>query len=326
VAGIYEGVAPRRTQRAQRYIKSLFYFSFVVFVPFVVNIMFRITPQLEDGIYKALAKRPRLPPAQASNFLPLTATLYEPLWRKRSLSIITLGEFNVERELELMLEWLQPQAGQTILDAACSAGLYARTLLKYVCDSQTKTPTSIHTVGEVHEPPLRTPNANSDNAKPNSTFTVHAVDYSLPFLKKAKEYAEREKLSPVLVQADVSNLPYGNEVFDALVCGGSLNEFLDVPKVMRECSRVLKPGGKMWQMYLKQAEEPIGKTIQGLLRLSGIRFLDPKTFEQQCSEAGLNLIKAQHRGRVVMALFQKDISPQRTLRSDAKQQRTQRRF
>jgi SAM-dependent methyltransferase len=275
--------------------------------------LFKGSVLYKDGIYRALAKRPRLPPAQASNFLPLTAALYEPLWRKRSLSIITLGEFNVERELELMLEWLQPQAGQTILDTACSAGLYARTLLKYV-KSQTKKSIPIHTVGEVHEPPLlRKPNTNSNNIqtnKNNSTLTVHAVDYSLPFLKKATQYAERDNVAPVLVQADVGELPYQDEVFDTVVCGGSLNEFLDVPRVMRECSRTLKPGGKMWQMYLKQAEEPLGKTIQGLLRLSGIRFIDPKTFEKQCNEVGLNLVKAQHRGRVVMALFEKVVSSQ----------------
>jgi 2-polyprenyl-3-methyl-5-hydroxy-6-metoxy-1,4-benzoquinol methylase len=228
-----------------------------------------------DSIVLALESRPRVPPAQASNFLPLTAALYEPLWRKRSLSIITLGEFNVDRELELMLEWLNLQPNQVILDAACSAGLYARTLLNY-----------------------------------DSSLTVHAVDFSLPFLKKAKLYAERDKLFPIFVQADVSDLPYENQVFDSIVCGGSLNEFLDVPNVMKEFARVLKPGGKMWQMYLKRSEEPFGKTLQGLLRLSGIRFIAPRIFEQQCNEVGLNLIKAQHRGRVVMALFEKVVSSQ----------------
>jgi cyclopropane fatty-acyl-phospholipid synthase-like methyltransferase len=218
-------------------------------------------------------RQPRVPPAQASNFLPVTAALYEPLWRKRSLSIITLGAFNVERELELMLEWLNIEPGQTILDAACSAGFYARTLLQ-------------------HDPSL----------------IVHAVDFSLPFLKKAKDYAKRDNVFPILIQAEVRDLPYQNEVFDAIVCGGSLNEFLDVPKVMSEFSRILKPGGKMWQMYLSRAEEPIGRTIQSLLRLSGIRFIDSKTFEKQCSEVGLELIKAQHRGRVVMALFKKSTS------------------
>ena len=86
---------------------------------------------LEDGIYRALNKRPRVPLAQSSNFLPLTAALYEPLWRKRSVSIITGGDFDVERELALMLKWTHPQPGQVVLDAACSAGLYARTLLDY---------------------------------------------------------------------------------------------------------------------------------------------------------------------------------------------------
>jgi SAM-dependent methyltransferase len=269
------------------------------------NSMFRTTPPLSEGIYRALEKRPRVPPAQASNFLPLTAALYEPLWRKRSLSIITLGAFNVERELELMLEWLDVQPNQIILDAACSAGLYTRTFLKHVIDSQTTTPTSIHTVGEVHEPPLRKSKINNVQGDSKNSLTVHAVDYSLPFLKWAKKYAERDNVSPILVQADVSNLPYRDEVFDAIVCGGSLNEFLDVPAVMKEMARVLKPKGKMWQMYLSRAEEPLGKTIQGLLCLSGIRFIDPKIFEKQCHEVGLTFIKAQHRGRVVMALFEK---------------------
>jgi ubiquinone/menaquinone biosynthesis C-methylase UbiE len=268
-----------------------------------LQLMFRTSLPCTTGIYRALAKRPRLPPAQASNFLPLTAALYEPLWRKRSLSIITLGAFTVERELELMLEWLDPQPGQTFLDAACSGGLYARTLLNHV-KSRTKMPTSNDTVREVHEP-LREPQVNSNIVQPDNLFTVHAVDYSLPFLEKAKQYAARDNVSPVLVQADVSDSPYQNEVFDSIVCGGSLNEFLNVPKVLGEFSRILKPGGKMWQMYLKRAEEPLGKTLQGLLHLSGIRFIDPKMFEQQCSEAGLKLVKAQHRGRVVMALFEK---------------------
>lgn len=217
-------------------------------------------------------RRPVVPLAQASNFLPLTAVLYEPLWRKRSLSIITLGTFSVERELELLLEWINPQANQVILDAACSAGLYARTILQ---------------CAEQHHKPL----------------TVHAVDFSLPFLRKAKQYAKRDKVSPVLIQANVNHLPYQDNVFDAIVCGGSLNEFVNVPKVLAEFARVLKPGGKMWQMYVSRAEEPLGKTLQGLLRLSGIRFIDAKAFETQCANAGFRLIKAQHRGRIVMALF-----------------------
>lgn len=65
------------------------------------------------------------------------------------MGLLTLGDFSVARELELMLAWAQPTAGQAFLDAGCSAGLHARTLKK-------------------HEPGLE----------------VHAVDFSLPFLRR----------------------------------------------------------------------------------------------------------------------------------------------
>ncbi|CAN5854423.1 methyltransferase domain-containing protein [soil metagenome] len=226
-------------------------------------------PPLVEGIYRALDKRPGVPLGQKTNFSPLTAAVYEPLWRKRSLALLTGGAFSTERELGLMLELLKLRPGQTVLDAACSAGLYARTLLK-------------------HEPSLE----------------VHALDFSLPFLKKAQQYAERDGVEPVLVLADVRALPYKDEVFDAIVCGGSLNEFTDLPQTLREFARVLKPGGKMWQMYLSKADSVLGKGGQGLRRASGIRFIDPQKLEEQAAAAGLELVRAQYRGRVALALFE----------------------
>lgn len=224
---------------------------------------------LENGVYRVLEERPRVPLGQASNFLHATAAVYEPFWRGRSIGLISGGSFSTERELELMLAWLSPTPDSRILDAACSAGLYARTLLK-------------------RDPSL----------------DVHAVDYSLPFLKKAKQYAERDAVSPTLVLADVSELPYKDNSFGGLVCGGSLNEFLDVPKVLGEFARVLQPGSRMWQMYAAQAKSPFGKLVQGTLGLSGIEFIDPEILETQAEAAGFILKRAQYRGGVGMALFE----------------------
>ena len=235
--------------------------------------MFKADYKLENGIYRTLTEHPNVPLGQSSNFLPITATLYEPLWRKRSLSLLTGGAFSTERELELMLEWLKPKKGESILDAACSAGLYARTLLK-------------------REPSLK----------------IHALDFSLPFLKKALEYTERDGVSPTLVHADVRDLPYKDKSFDALVCGGSLNEFTDLDKTLSEFARVLKAGGKMWQMYITKAEGNSGKAIQGLIRTSGIRFIEAKDLETKATQAGFKLLKAQYRGPIAMALFEK-LSP-----------------
>lgn len=222
----------------------------------------------KDGIYRALEKRPRVPLAQSSNFWPLTAAVYEPLWRKRSLSLLTQGSFSTERELELMLSWLKPKAGERILDAATSGGLYARTLLEHTAELE-----------------------------------VHALDFSEAFLKKAQDYAKRDGVSPVFVQADVRSLPYRDAVFDTLVCGGSLNEFTDLPQTLSEFSRVLKPGGRMWQMYLTQAQNVPGRLGQGLLRLSGLRFIDPEKLEQGAQTVGFGLERAEYRGPVALALF-----------------------
>ena len=225
---------------------------------------------LEGGIYRALEKKPRVPPAQASNFLPLTAAVYEPLWRMRSMGILTRGGFSVERELALMLEWTQPKPGERFLDAGCSGGLYARTLLER-----------------------------------EGGLEVHAVDYSLPFLKKAKEYAERDGVEPVLVLADLRQLPYQDKVFDALVSGGTLNELTDLPGTLGETARVLRPGGLMWQMYITKADTGLGRLGQGSLGLSGLRFVEPKRLEAQANAAGFALLRAQYRGRVGLALFRK---------------------
>lgn len=225
---------------------------------------------LRNNIYHALERHPRLPLAQASNFLPLTAKLYEPLWRRRSLGLLTLGGYSTARELELMRQWLAPAPGETVLDAACSAGLYARSLLEQ-----------------------------------DSSLQVHALDMSLPFLEQAGHYAEARGLSPVLVWGDVRALPYRDRVFDAVVCGGSLNEFTELPLSLSELARVLKPAGRLWLMYLARAGGWGGRTLQGLARLTGIRFPTPEGLERQAQAAGLTLLRTQRRGVVAMSLFRK---------------------
>ena len=232
--------------------------------------LFKEPVRLENGVYQALEKRPRVPLAQSSNFWPLTANVYEPLWRKRSLSLLTRGAFSTERELELMLSWVKPQPGERILDAAASAGLYARTLLQTQPDLE-----------------------------------VHVLDFSRAFLKKAQKYAERDGVQPTFVLADVRRLPYRDAAFGALVCGGSLNEFTDLPRTLGEFARVLEPGGRMWQMYLTRAEAWPGKIGQGLAQLTGLRFVTAAGLEAEAQKAGLRLERAQYRGPVALALFRR---------------------
>lgn len=235
--------------------------------------LFRAPPATAElGIYRAIHEPPQLPLAQRSNFWRLTAWLYEPLWRRRSVSLLTRGEFSVTRELALMLQWLRPQPNQLILDAGTSSGLYSRTLLKY-----------------------------------QPSLIVHAIDLSLPFLRRAARYAEKDGLNYILLQADACALPYRDGIFDAVVCGGSLNEFLDPQQALNEFGRVLKPGGRMWQMYIRSAGSRSGRLSQALFRLSGLRFFTPPELTYMAEEAQLTMVKAQYHGPVALALFEKRV-------------------
>lgn len=228
--------------------------------------------ELRGGVYHALPKTPRVPLAQRSNFWPLTAALYEPLWRKRSIALLTRGAFSTEQELERMLAQLEPKPDERILDAGTSAGLYARTLLKY-----------------------------------DETLSVHALDFSLPFLEKARLYAERDGVYPVLVHADVRALPYRDAVFDAIVCGGSANEFTDLPLTLAEFARVLKPGGRLWLMALTRAPGGAGRALQSLLGLSGLRFFSEEKLEAALSSAGFRPGSTLLHPPVTLKLFRRGL-------------------
>ena len=169
-----------------------------------------------------------------------------------------------------MLEWLEPQPGERVLDARTSAGLYARTLLK-------------------HTPELE----------------VHALDFSLPFLQQAKSYAEGDRVAPVFVHADVHALPYRDAVFDAIVCGGSLNEFTDLPRTLSEFARVLKPGGRFFVLVLLRTQHRAGRRLQRLLSASGLRFFEAGALEEVALEADFTLVSAQVYPPVSVALYRR---------------------
>jgi SAM-dependent methyltransferase len=74
---------------------------------------------------------------------------------------------------------------------------------------------------------------------------VMATDLSAGMLAVVEENARRENLTNVRVQqADVEALPFPDAAFDRVTCRFGAMFFLDPVHAMRECFRVLKPGGK----------------------------------------------------------------------------------
>lgn len=221
----------------------------------------RQTPIL-DGIWDALDETP-LPrtPAQLTNYLPLTAQLYENIWRWMSLSLLTGRHFPLREELTLLRQLIQPRPNQLYIDVACSEGLYARALA---------TPGTI----------------------------VAGIDHSWAFLRRAHLRARRAGLRISYVRASAQALPFADASAAGVAMGGSLNEIGDQQQTLHEIRRVLQPNGRYFCMSLRQADSGWGRALQQALSSGGIVFPDEAVFREWLAQAHLQR-RAQWRWRVV---------------------------
>jgi SAM-dependent methyltransferase len=202
---------------------------------------------------------------QASNFLPMTAALYD-VWRSKSISLLTREDYSLEREFALMLEWLRIEPKQTFLDVGTSTGNYARVLAK-------------------------------------AGAHVTAIDISRPFLERAAQIAGN--LEIVFEQANAEALPYPDSSFDGATLGATLNEFFHTNTALAEIARVLKPGGKLFMMYLCESDTSFGRLLQLPFKLSGVRFPNRETVRVYLSSLGFERPRAEVRRTVAFELFVK---------------------
>jgi SAM-dependent methyltransferase len=210
------------------------------------------TYKIKDGYLDLLKSRTganRL--ANLSNFLPGAGRGYEPLWRVHSLSLLTGESFPNERELEIIKRLIHPVRSGRYLDLGCSAGLYTRSL-----------------------------SANLENG------AAVGIDISPSMLREASRRARAIGANPSFVRANAKHLPFLDASFQGAVCGGSLNEFGDPARVLRETCRVLEPGGRLAIMGILRAATPRGLRLQRFLSTGGIRFFDPDELHSLLDHAG----------------------------------------
>lgn len=191
---------------------------------------------------------------QSPNHWKLAASVYEDIWRKRSLSILTGEEFPIEKEKELLIEWLQPEAGKVYLDVGCSTALYAR-LLKKAC----------------------------------AGAKVIALDFSRQMLDEARLKSEAEETDLFLIRADALHMPFYGDSFDGLMMGGTLNELTDPLKVMYECRRVIRDEGVFFMMHLVKADAWYTRLLQDSAEFSGLKFWTVDESNRMFDRAGFTV-------------------------------------
>jgi len=209
--------------------------------------------------------------ANLTNLLPGAGRGYEPLWRVRSLSLLTGEHFPNEREVGIISELVSLERGGDAscryLDLGCSAGLYARNMARSL----------------------------------SGRGTVVGIDISPSMLKEAGRRS-REAGSPVsLARADIQNLPFADAVFSGAVCGGTLNELGDPARALRETRRVLEPGGRIAIMGILRATTTRGRRLQHFLATGGLRFFDPEEMRSLLDHAGFEPDPLRIHGAVFFA-------------------------
>lgn len=210
--------------------------------------------------------------AGLSNYLPMLPWGYENVWRPRSLTLLSGETFLIAREIKLLNDWLAPQSGELIVDLGSSTDLYARGIGRHTTDA-----------------------------------TIVAIDMASGMLNAGRNYALRDGVKNIAhVRAPVQRLPFADASVEALMCGGSLNEFRSISKVLREARRVVKIGGRMFAMSLLQANSVAGRLAQWNARLSGISFPPLDEFNRMVAQAGWRCERQKIYGVVVFTLMKPD--------------------
>lgn len=210
---------------------------------------------IRNNIIDVLEKEPEFTSiASSSNHWKLTAAIYEDIWRKRSLSLLSGEEFPIEKEHELLIEWTSPKEGGYYLDLGCSTALYARALKA----AQKKA-------------------------------TLVALDFSSQMLEEARLKAEADETDMYFIRGDGENLPFFSKTFDGIVMGGTLNELNEELKVLYEAKRVLKEDGVFFVMHLIKSGAWYGRLLQESVSLGGIKFWNQKESNQLFERAGFKV-------------------------------------
>lgn len=209
---------------------------------------------IKNNIVDLLPKEQEYTLAQSTNHWSITASVYEDLWRVRSLSLLTGEEFPVEKEKELLNQWVNPQPGKRYLDVGCSTAMYARALKK-------------------EEPESR----------------LVALDFSDAMLEEARLKAEASQTDLLLIRADAREMPFFARTFDGIAMGGTLNELGDELKVLFECRRVLKDDGTFFMMHLIKSETWYGWLFQNSAEWSGLKFWSVEESNELFQRAGFKV-------------------------------------
>jgi ubiquinone/menaquinone biosynthesis C-methylase UbiE len=112
------------------------------------------------------------------------------------------------------------------------------------------------------------------------------MDISPSMLREASRRTSALGAPVSLVRADADRLPFADEAFAGVVCGGTLNELGDPARALHEARRVLVPGGRLAVMGILKTSTPGGRHLQRFLGTGGVRFFEQEELLSEISHSG----------------------------------------
>jgi SAM-dependent methyltransferase len=95
---------------------------------------------------------------------------------------------------------------------------------------------------------------------------VTATDFGPGMMSLAEELARKKGLANIdFREANAESLPFADASFDILTCRFGIMFFPDLGKALRECLRVLKPGGRAAFVAWGKKEQPFFTTTAGII-------------------------------------------------------------
>ncbi len=103
-------------------------------------------------------------------------------------------------------------------------------------------------------------------AKVAPSGRVTATDLGPGMISLAEELAHKKGLTNIeFREASAESLPFEDGSYDVLTCRFGIMFFPDLPRALRECLRVLKPGGRAVFVAWGKKEQPFFTTTAGII-------------------------------------------------------------
>ena len=100
-------------------------------------------------------------------------------------------------------------------------------------------------------------------------YTYTGLDISEPMMEKLRQKAQGIAGSLILINGDVTALPFPNDTFDVAIAAHLLHLVPDWQTALEEMYRVLKPGGIIIYLHHSRAETAIGNQWSTILTRYG---------------------------------------------------------